>query len=126
MLWCLLLQDLRFRSAKKPLTFSAAAASPVLGAARGFHAPPPLLPPQLLKLRLEGCNLTELPPPLTRLTCLEDLVLSDNNLQAARLTVRGGGNPPPRPLPSDSHGTKSPSHNKKSPSHPLPRRCCPA
>jgi hypothetical protein len=59
MLWCLLLQDLRFRSAKKPLTFSAAAASPVLGAARGFHAPPPLLPPQLLKLRLEGCNLTE-------------------------------------------------------------------
>lgn len=33
--------------------------------------------------------LLQLPPTLSRLTCLEDLVLSDNNLQAARLTVRG-------------------------------------
>ena len=29
----------------------------------------------------------QLPAPLTRLSCLADLVLSDNNLTAARLTV---------------------------------------
>lgn len=32
----------------------------------------------------------QLPAPLGRLTCLEDLVLSDNNLQAARLSVSCG------------------------------------
>lgn len=32
----------------------------------------------------------QLPAPLSRLSCLEDLVLSDNNLQSARLSVRAG------------------------------------
>lgn len=36
----------------------------------------------------------QLPAPLTRLSCLDDLVLSDNNLQAARLTVGGRGGLP--------------------------------
>ncbi|PSC76048.1 volume-regulated anion channel subunit LRRC8A [Micractinium conductrix] len=101
------LTDLRFRSSKKPLAFAAGHASPRApnagnaggggggepGGAGGASSPAaaalgaPLLPCQLVKLRLEGCHLTELPAPLSRLTALEDLVLSDNNLQAARLTM---------------------------------------
>ncbi|GAB4813257.1 hypothetical protein N2152v2_000303, partial [Parachlorella kessleri] len=42
-----------------------------------------VLPLNLLKLRLEGCNLTMLPPAVTWLTALEDLVLSDNTLRDA-------------------------------------------
>lgn len=55
------LRDLRFRSAKKPLHFSAASAAASPGRSPGGPPPPgaPLLPSQLLKLRLEGCHLTE-------------------------------------------------------------------
>ncbi|KAL4855756.1 Embryogenesis-associated protein B8 [Chlorella vulgaris] len=91
------LKDLRLRSSKKPLAFSPShaspsalaggAASPSRGGGGAAGGLPPLLPVQLLKLRMEGCHLTELPAPLTRLSCLEDLVLSDNNLQAARLMM---------------------------------------
>jgi hypothetical protein len=83
------LKDLRFRSTKKPLAFASSHGSPGRHAHSSAAAAlgAPLLPPHLLKLRLEGCHLTELPAPLGRLTCLEDLVLSDNNLQAARLSV---------------------------------------
>lgn len=77
------LADLRFRSAAKPLSFHAAGA----GSAGRHGGGAPLLPAHLVKLKLEGCRLSELPAPLSRLTCLEDLVLSDNNLQTARLSV---------------------------------------
>lgn len=64
------LRDLRFRSAKRPLAFCPSAASPARGAAAGGGgsggssslgggAGAPLLPAQLIKLRLEGCHLTE-------------------------------------------------------------------
>ncbi|KAL4421246.1 hypothetical protein ABPG75_010537 [Micractinium tetrahymenae] len=77
------LTDLRFRSAAKPLTFHAAGAG-----SPGRHAGgAPLLPAHLVKLKLEGCRLSELPASLSRLSCLEDLVLSDNNLQSARLSL---------------------------------------
>ena len=53
-------QDLRFRSTKKPLAFAGSHGSPGRhghSAAAALGAP--LLPPHLLKLRLEGCHLTE-------------------------------------------------------------------
>lgn len=49
------LTDLRFRSAAKPLTFHAAGAG-----GPGRHAGgAPLLPAHLVKLKLEGCRLSE-------------------------------------------------------------------
>ena len=59
------LLDLRFRSAKKPLTLAPShtpgspAPSPPSAAGAASLAGAPLLPAQLLKLRLEGCHLTE-------------------------------------------------------------------
>lgn len=57
----LYLQDLRFRSTKKPLAFASSHGSPGRHAHSSAAAAlgAPLLPPHLLKLRLEGCHLTE-------------------------------------------------------------------
>ncbi len=56
-------QDLRFRSTKKPLAFASSHGSPGRhghsSAAAAGALGVPLLPPHLLKLRLEGCHLTE-------------------------------------------------------------------
>ena len=59
------LRDLRFRSTKRPLAFNAAA-SPLrppapgpVGLASVAASGAPLLPAQLIKLRLEGCHLAE-------------------------------------------------------------------
>ena len=77
------LLDLRFRSTRHPLQLGAPTAASAAARWGGSAAAlaPPVLPPHLLKLRLEGCHLTEVPPALLRLTALEDLVLSDNDLR---------------------------------------------
>ncbi len=83
---------------------------------------------------------TQLPASLGRLTCLEDLVLSDNNLQAARLSVSEGpalgvlwallqGHAAAGPHVPAQRRLSNPSNNRLMHSvrcHLSCRRCCPA
>ena len=68
-----------------------------------------MLPVKLLKLRLGGCNLTTLPPAVAWLTALEDLVLSDNTLRDADMSVRvyaHSGSPCPYAMAATLHASR--------------------